>query len=259
MDSLGSQAFGSGNLARVGLLYQRSLFVTFLALIPVGTPFLRFGHDFPHSPAWLSSVLPVTCYFYHVFVVFIALHLLHSPCFFLTVRLCRHQVAVLWWYAGSFLVLAQQPVHVAAMAGRYTRRSIPGLVGFGVFEATRRFLQVQGVVLPMLYVSLVVNALHPLWNWLFITKFGWGFDGAPWATVVSQSLMAVLLLTYMRLRPVHAVGTWSGVCKGACHELGEYLKFGVPGGTLLAAFAVLAAVFDSLWLLVLPSQRWSCA
>jgi multidrug resistance protein, MATE family len=140
------------------------------------------------------------------------------------------QVGLLWWYAEPLLVLARQPVEVAAMAARYTHRSIPGLFGFGVFEATRRFLQVQGVVMPMLYTSLAVNMLHPLWNWLLITKFGWGFDGAPWATVLSQSLMAFLLLTYMFFRPVHVAGTWSGVCRDAVKDIGEYLRFGVPGG-----------------------------
>jgi multidrug resistance protein, MATE family len=179
----------------------------------------------PFKPGGLCGVLVLFRIRFQLRTTWLALSVLRTHC-----PVFCPQIALLWWYAEPVLLLAQQPADVAAMAARYTRRSIPGLVGFGVFEATRRFLQVQGIVMPMLYVSVVVNALHPLMNWLFISKLGWGFDGAPWATVASQTLMASLLLVYLRVRCVHVPGTWTGFSKDGVKGLGEYLKLGVPGG-----------------------------
>lgn len=140
------------------------------------------------------------------------------------------QIAALWWFAEPALKACDQPVDIAVLAARYTRRSIPGLIGYAGFEALRRFLQVQGIVYPMLWVSALTNLLHPLWNWLFIFKLGWGFDGAPWATVVSQTLMCVLMLAYCKWAKPHDEATWAGFSKQAFSGLGEYLKLGVPGG-----------------------------
>jgi multidrug resistance protein, MATE family len=88
------------------------------------------------------------------------------------------QIAVLWWYMGPILLACKQPPAVVHLAESYIRRLLFGLFPLFLFEATRRFLQVQGIARPMLYVSIVADCLHPLWNWLLIYHFDIGFEGA---------------------------------------------------------------------------------
>jgi hypothetical protein len=57
----------------------------------------------------------------------------------------------------------KQPRDVAEVSGQYMRRLMIGLVFYATFESVRRFLQVQGIMRPMLVVACVVTALHPLW------------------------------------------------------------------------------------------------
>lgn len=148
------------------------------------------------------------------------------------------QIGSLWWFAEPLLLLAGQPADVAALAASYTRLSLPCLPAFALFEASRRFLQVQGVVTPMLWVSAGVNAVHPLLNWALIggcggsCGSGMGFNGAPVATVLSQWLLALGLAALMAARKPHDTRTWTGLSKEALswNGLVEYLKLGVPGG-----------------------------
>jgi multidrug resistance protein, MATE family len=88
------------------------------------------------------------------------------------------QIVALWWNAESVLLALRQPSDAAALAAQYCRRLIVSLPFVFAFEALRRFCQVQGVVNPMLYVSIVADVLHPFWCWLYIYKLGLGFEGA---------------------------------------------------------------------------------
>lgn len=164
---------------------------------------------------------------------------------------------VLWWNAESVLLALRQPPDAAALAARYCRRIIVSLPAFLAFEALRRFCQVQGVVRPMLIVSVAADALHPLWCWLYIYKLKFGFVGAgaslpyrhsfaslphlrsfdaycfalcsAWATVTSYTLMFVLMLAYLKLFRPHTAATWQGWSTEMFTVLGSYVKLAIPG------------------------------
>lgn len=203
LDTLGAQAFGAQQLARVGYVVQRALLIVTAFIVPV---------------------------------------------------------SVLWWFTTPALVALKQPQEVAEMAGQFTRLLIPGAPALLWSEVAKRFLSSQGIVRPMLYVSLAVNALHPLWCWLFIFHFDWGFAGAAIAMDVSYFLLCALILLYILIFAPHAQGTWPGWrWKEACSGWGEFLRLGVPGAAMLSlewwAFELCVLVAGSLGTLPLAAHN----
>jgi Na+-driven multidrug efflux pump len=76
------------------------------------------------------------------------------------------------------LLALDQPPDVVRLSGVYIRRCVFGLWPMMIFESTRRFLQCQGIARPIAIVAVISDALHPLWNYLFIYVCGFGFEGA---------------------------------------------------------------------------------
>lgn len=94
---------------------------------------------------------------------------------------------LLWEYAEPILVLLDQPEDIVRLSGVYIRRTVFGLWPMMGFEATRRFLQCQGIARPVAVVAVVSDALHPLWNWVLIYELGYGFEGAGAASLPPSS------------------------------------------------------------------------
>jgi multidrug resistance protein, MATE family len=198
MDTLTSQAYGAKNFRRVGIVFQRAMFILALLVVPVGSA---------------CSILSILC----------------SSIKFL--RECG-QVASLWWYIKPILLALDQPTEVCDKATRYARFLTLGLLPYFGFEALRRFLQAQGIAKPMLVVSVITSVCHPVVNYIFIYRFGLGYDGAPLSVITSQWIMFVSLLLYTLIRRPHTPETWAGFDREALSELGVYLKLALPGGTV---------------------------
>ena len=79
-------------------------------------------------------------------------------------------------------------------------------------------------------ISIAVDALHPLWCYLFIFHSNYGFLGAAWATVLSQWLLFLLLLAWILMLKPHNPKTWQGFSMDAFKGLKEFMKLAVPGG-----------------------------
>lgn len=52
---------------------------------------------------------------------------------------------------------------------------IPSLPAYMFFEAVKRWLQMQSVVMPLLYIVLVIAGVNVFITWLFVDGFGLGF------------------------------------------------------------------------------------
>lgn len=69
-----------------------------------------------------------------------------------------------------------------------------------LYMSTRRYLQAQGIVTPIMIILVAANLVNVFTNWIFI--FGhlgspaYGTAGAGWATFASLSFMAVSLVVY---------------------------------------------------------------
>jgi MATE family multidrug resistance protein len=119
----------------------------------------------------------------------------------------------------------------------------------------RSYLQGRGVTAPAMWITLVVNVLNVLFNWVLIHgHLGFpalGLVGAGIATGVSRSLMFVLLVLVVWRWRLHA-GAWQPWSRAAFAAAGllEILRLGVPVGLQLAleVWAFQAATLFAGWL-----------
>ena len=77
-------------------------------------------------------------------------------------------IAIIWLCADFILMRIVPEKDVAFLAGRYLKIVLIGAPGYATFEATKRYLQAQGIFSASLYVLLICAPLNALLNWLFV-------------------------------------------------------------------------------------------
>ncbi|KAI4191090.1 MAG: hypothetical protein LQ346_004801 [Caloplaca aetnensis] len=142
-------------------------------------------------------------------------------------------IAVIWLSATSILAHIVPEHDVALLAGQYLRIILIGAPGYACFEATKRYLQAQGLFSASLYVLLICAPLNAFMNWLFVWRLGWGFVGAPIAVAVIDNLLPILLIAYVRF--VAGMACWPGLSKRAFRNWGPMVKLALPGMMMIEA------------------------
>ncbi|KHN96013.1 MATE efflux family protein subfamily [Metarhizium album ARSEF 1941] len=142
-------------------------------------------------------------------------------------------VAVLWAYSEEILVRAISNAESARLASLYLRVMIFALPGIIVFEAGKRLLQAQGLFKETTYVLLVTAPVNVLLNWLLVWKLELGFVGAPIAVAFSRTLLAVLLVLYVKL--VNGSQCWGGLSMKAFSNWWPMVYLALPGMIMVAA------------------------
>ncbi|KAH6677887.1 mate-domain-containing protein [Plectosphaerella plurivora] len=194
LDTLCSQAYGSGHRHLVGLQLQRMTAFLLLAFIPV---------------------------------------------------------AVLWLHADRVLVYLIPERETAILTGRYLRVLIFGGPAFACFEGGKRYVQAQGLFRATTWVLLVVAPFNIFVNWLLVWKLEMGFIGAPVAVVVSQNMLPLLLLLYVRF--VDGSQCWGGFSRRALTNWGIMLRLALPG------MIMIQAEYMAFELLTLASSRFGAS
>lgn len=101
---------------------------------------------------------------------------------------------------GPLLTLLQTPAEIRGYAANYLYIIFGGFLAAFAYNLCSAVLRSAGntrAALLFLIVSMSVNLALDL---VFIAALNWGVAGAAWATVIAQSLAAVLCLTYLKLR-----------------------------------------------------------
>ncbi|QSZ34178.1 hypothetical protein DSL72_005767 [Monilinia vaccinii-corymbosi] len=176
LDTLCSQAYGSGRKGLVGLQLQRMTWFLWALTIPIG---------------------------------------------------------MIWLSAEKILQTIVPEKRSAELAGLYLRVLLLGAPGFALFEASKRFVQAQGLFSATTYVLLICAPLNAFMNWWFVWKFQWGFIGAPIAVAVTDNLLPLLLFLYVRY--VDGKECWDGFTWRAFHNWGPMIKLALPGLVMVLA------------------------
>lgn len=107
-------------------------------------------------------------------------------------------IAMIWWSAESILLSLNQDPELAKFTGLFLRYLLPGAPAYIAFEATKRYLQAQGIMHASTYSMMITAPLNFILNYLLVYTFEMGFIGAPIATSFSYWLMFILLLLYIK-------------------------------------------------------------
>jgi MATE family multidrug resistance protein len=152
-------------------------------------------------------------------------------------------VCTLWWFSEPlFLWLGQEP-QIARDSSLFLKCLIPGGLGYIYFEATKKFLQAQGIVGGGTTVLLVTSPLSALLNWVAVYKLNFGLIGAPLATGVAYWLSFVGLVVY-------------GYFTGGLESWGGFDKRALSGLSTFARLAGLGVVMvGTEWVSLISSYR----
>lgn len=144
-------------------------------------------------------------------------------------------IGVLWvCYAEKILGSFLNDGNVAHLAGQYLMVVFWGTPGFAAFEAIKRFVQAQGQFSAPLYVLLVCAPVNALLNWLLVWKLDWGFIGAPVAVAITNTLLPICLIIYIRLCSTDP-SCWTGFSGKAFQNWGPMIQLSIPGVLMIEA------------------------
>lgn len=121
---------------------------------------------------------------------------------------CVLPLMILWWEADKILVHVLPERRLAELTGTYLRILSFRIPASVFFECGKRFVQAQGIFSAATYVLLITAPLNAFLTWFLVWRLDWGFVGAPTAVVITENLMAVLLVLYIWL--VDGSQCWGG-------------------------------------------------
>jgi multidrug resistance protein, MATE family len=146
-------------------------------------------------------------------------------------------VAVFLGLAEPMLLGIGQEPHVAASAGVFCTRLIPGVPPFIAFLCLSKCLQSQNVLAPAVYIALLSNMINCGANWLLIHSLGLGLAGAPLATSFSRWVQLLLLIGYLHLARNRLGATLPGLrvdWQQLPARSARFFRLGAPGALMLA-------------------------
>ncbi|KAI9475538.1 MAG: mate-domain-containing protein [Benjaminiella poitrasii] len=144
-------------------------------------------------------------------------------------------IAFIWWNCTDLLLSLNQDPELAYHAGLFMRCLMLGAPAFIAFEATKKFLQAQGIMQASTYVLMIVSPLNLILNYtlVYLPPFELGFMGAPLATSFSYWLMLTLLICYIRF--VNGKEAWGGWTTECLTGWWPFLKLSIPSLLMITA------------------------
>ncbi|QRV93309.1 MATE efflux family protein [Ceratobasidium sp. AG-Ba] len=145
-------------------------------------------------------------------------------------------VIAVWLNAEFILLHLKQEPEIARLAGLYLRWFILVLPGLIVSVVTRRYLQAQGIMHAQTIVTAIAAPANIFFNWLLVwgpPSFRLGFIGAPIASSLSFTLMAVISVIYAYFFVARTA--WHPIGQQSFQDLGKLFKLGLSGTGQIAS------------------------
>ena len=118
--------------------------------------------------------------------------------------------------------------------------SVFGMVGFGLSHCTRA----QGFPKITMMAMLLAAGLNIILDALFILVFGWGVEGAAWATVISQFVSGLWILSFC-LSKKAVIRLKLAAFKPSFKIVRDIMSFGSPQFLMHIVMAVVQALYNT--------------
>jgi putative MATE family efflux protein len=103
-------------------------------------------------------------------------------------------------FSGPLFRLTQLPEDVIPQASAYLDIYFLGTIFFFGFNGTAAILRGMGDSKTPLYFLILSTLTNIIFDLLFVVQFGWGIEGAAWATVLSQGGAFFTAIIYLNKR-----------------------------------------------------------
>lgn len=161
---------------------------------------------------------------------------LHSVRCFLLLSVLYIPIFIFWnWGAYPLLSSVITELEACVLAAQYLKRLALGVPGFIVFEVLKQYLQAQGIFHAPTMILLICAPLNLLLSYVLVLHptYGKGFIGAPTAVVITNSLMALLLLAYTCF--IDGYQCWCGFSTDFFKKWTRMLNLAGPGILMIEA------------------------
>ncbi|XP_010530370.1 PREDICTED: protein DETOXIFICATION 33-like [Tarenaya hassleriana] len=120
---------------------------------------------------------------------------------------------------------------ISRAAGKFALWMIPQLFAYAMNFPIQKFLQSQGKVLVMAWISAAVLVIHAIVSWLLILKLNWGLVGAAITLNTSWWLIVIGQLLYIFITT--SDGAWNGFSWLAFRDLYAFVKLSLASAVML--------------------------
>jgi Na+-driven multidrug efflux pump len=103
------------------------------------------------------------------------------------------------FFMKDILFALGQDEKVAIHAGNFIRGILPGMLFFYWNDSFRRFMQAQGVYVPIIFIVLMTSIIHPLWVNLFFNVLEMGAFGNGLACSLTNFLNFVFIMIVIKM------------------------------------------------------------
>lgn len=111
----------------------------------------------------------------------------------------------------AMVAFGQDP-GLAAAAGQFSYRLLPGLIPYYVFKVLIKHLQTQNILVPGALIGLFANVFNIFTNWFFISYLSWGLNGAPIATTLTRVIELIMVIGYFFMKKATTLAqTWPSI------------------------------------------------
>lgn len=108
-------------------------------------------------------------------------------------------MSILWFNSEKVMIFLGQKGELAKNAGQYLTMLIPNLWLLSCSVCIQFWLYAQSKTRAVTIVSAMCAILHPLWCYLFVYYFGFGFIGAAMSVVTTKALELTSFVLYIRV------------------------------------------------------------
>ncbi|KAI5656002.1 hypothetical protein M9H77_24795 [Catharanthus roseus] len=134
-------------------------------------------------------------------------------------------------FAPTILHLFGLTPQMSKAAGKFAQWMIPQLYAYALNFPIQKFLQAQGKLGVMTWVSGLVLLLHIFISWLFVSKLHCGLVGAALTLDVSWWLVVIGQLFYIFI--TKSDGAWNGFSSLAFQDLFSFLKLSIASAVMM--------------------------
>ncbi|MGB4609986.1 MAG: MATE family efflux transporter [Saccharofermentanales bacterium] len=154
-------------------------------------------------------------------------------------------VAIAIPLSKPILKLISTPADIIDMSTSYLQITFGGFLGLAFFNIGSGILRGVGdSVTPLLYL-LVSTVLNTFLDMLFVWELSWGVAGAAWATIISQAISAILVLSQIYRSPrINRLQRYD--IKPDLKLVRELIRLGLPAGITQGLFSLAMIMVQNL-------------
>lgn len=103
-------------------------------------------------------------------------------------------IIIIWLNAYNLLILFNQDPIISYNSQKFINILIPGLFPILIYRAIQSYLNLQGIIRPLIFTSITSFIFQIILNYLFIHVFNFGFIGSAYATLLNQYLICGIII-----------------------------------------------------------------